>query len=159
MAEHHFELFADYFQLLLQDEEAELAEHAAGLWKPEAFQRMLDVTPGAIYVGTARNMTVPLTVLVGDCAPPDDADGWDRVNECSIEVPSGRLVVTGVTDYFPDAARIGLAPGCYRARVYYGGLDTLSEDELEGDDRYRVVLWPAPYAEPAVLKERPGPPR
>ena len=30
----------------------------------------------------------------------------------------------------------------YRARIYYGGLNSLSEDGLEGDDHYRVVLWP-----------------
>jgi hypothetical protein len=33
-------------------------------------------------------------------------------------------------------------------------LDTLSEDGLEGGDRYHLQLWPAPAIEPAVLKQR-----
>ena len=33
-------------------------------------------------------------------------------------------------EYFPDAARIEPAPGSYRARIYYGGLSSLSQDGL-----------------------------
>ncbi|MDW4736332.1 hypothetical protein NQ293_26040, partial [Escherichia coli] len=55
----------------------------------------------------------------------------------------------------PDAARIDVAPGTYRVRVSYGGLDTLSEDGLEGDDRYRLQLWPAPPIAVRVVKQRP----
>jgi hypothetical protein len=36
-------------------------------------------------------------------------------------------------------------------RAYFGGLDTLSPDWLEGADHYMVVLWPGPEREPAVL--------
>jgi hypothetical protein len=86
--------------------------------------------------------------------PEQDFEAWDQVTECSIEVPSGRLVIAGCTDYFPDAARIEVAAGTYRVRVSYGGLDTLSEDGLDGDDHYRVQLWMASKIEPRVLKER-----
>ena len=40
----------------------------------------------------------------------------------------------------------------YRARIYYGKLDALSEDGLEGEDHYRVVLWPGDPTPPVVLK-------
>jgi hypothetical protein len=58
-------------------------------------------------------------------------------------VTSGRLVVAGCTDYFPDAARIDVPPGSYRARIYSGNLNSLSDDGLDGDDHYRVALWNA----------------
>lgn len=86
-------------------------------------------------------MTVPVTIEIRDGAPDEPLGEWDQMNECSIEITSGRLVVAGCTDYFPDAARIELPPGHYRARILYGDLETLSGDRLDGDDHYKVVLW------------------
>jgi len=64
-------------------------------------------------------------------------------------------VIAGCTDYFPDAMRIPVPPAVYRVRVSYGGLDTLSDDGLEGDDHYRLQLWPATSIAISVLKQRP----
>ena len=148
-----YQLFADYHQFYLQDESAE--GNLEDSWTEEANARLLAVAPGTIGVGTVRSMDVPVTVEVHATEPEFDADLWDLVTECTLEVPTGRIVIAGCTDYFPDAARIEIEPGVYRARVSYGDLDTLSEDRLDGDDRYRVQLWPAPAIEPRVLKQRP----
>lgn len=140
MRTFQYELFADYFQFYLQDEGA-----SGGLgeaWTEAALARRLAVGPGVVGVYTARNMTVPVTVEVHPSAPPDDRDAWEHVAEDSLEVPSGRVVVAGCTDYFPDAARIDVAPGVYRLRASFAGLDTLRDNGLDGDDRYRVQLWP-----------------
>jgi hypothetical protein len=149
------ELFADYFQFYLQDEQASAS--LAEAWTEEANRRRLAVSPDGygIGVGTARNMTVPVRVEVRARPPRDDLGPWDHVVECSVHVPSGQLVVAGCTDYFPDAARIDVAPGWHRARVYHGGLGSVSPDRLEGKDRYRVALWPAPPADVEVLKQGP----
>lgn len=97
---YNFDLFADYFQLCLQDEnaEADLSE----IWTEEAIDQKLALAPGIICVATARNMTVPLTIEVHDDAPEETPGDWDQINECNIEVPSGKLVVCGCTDYFPE---------------------------------------------------------
>jgi len=63
-------------------------------------------------------------------------------------------VGAGCTDYFPDAARIEFAPGSYRARIYHGSPSLLSEDALDGDDHYKVVLWTAAPRPLQVLKQR-----
>jgi hypothetical protein len=147
-----FTLFADYFQFYIQDEGAEL--DLSESWTPEAVQRLLAVAPGTIGIGTVRNMNVPVQVEVADCAPENDLAGWDQVNECTIETSSGRLVIAGCTDYFPDASRIELPPGTYRARVYYGDLQKLSADGLDGDDHYRIVLWGASPGPLMILKQR-----
>ncbi|WP_330479621.1 hypothetical protein OG301_38425 [Streptomyces platensis] len=43
-------------------------------------------------------------------------------------------------------------------RVYSNGLHTISEDGLDGEDRYHVVLWPTDEGHPAqVLKRYPEP--
>jgi hypothetical protein len=153
-----FTLFADYFQFYLQDESVE--GDLGDCWTKEAVNRLLAVTEGTIGLGTVRNMMVPVIVEVVD-SEPDEAEttSWDQVNECDLRVTSGRIVVAGCTDYFPDAARIDVPPGSYRARLYYGNLNFLSEDELEGSDHYRIVLWRAAAAPLKVLKQRSNLPR
>jgi len=145
-------LFADYFQFYLQDEGAD--GDLSDSWTDQAVADLLALAPGAIGVGTVRNMTVPVVVEVLDAPPSGSFDDWDHVAECSISVPSGRLVVAGCTDYFPEARRIEVPPGTYRARVFYGRLTSVSSDGLEGDDHYKVSLWPQPEAASAVLKRR-----
>src|SRR5262245_50070485 len=145
-------LFADYFQFYLQDEavKGDLSDS----WTDQAVADLLALAPGTIGVGTVRNMDVPVIVEVLDAPPTEPLDQWDHVTECSIDIPTGRLVVAGCTDYFPEAQRIQLAPGAYRARIFYGRLHSLSEDGLNGDDHYKVSLWPGETAGPVVLKRR-----
>jgi hypothetical protein len=152
MKSFQFDLFADYFQFYLQDEEAD--GDLSDAWTPDATDRMLAVADYVVGVGTVRNTTVPVTVELHGAAPADDFDSWDHVTQCSLTVSSGRVVVAGCTDYFADAPRIPVAPGCYSVRVSYGGLDTLSADGLEGADRYRVQLWPGQPCDPAIVKAR-----
>lgn len=148
------EIFADYFQFYVQDEAA--AEDLADLWTDETVARMLIVGESTVGIGTARNMKVPVVVSVHAAPPEADFGEWELVNECSFRVRSGQVAILGCTDYLPDATRLPLEPGSYRVRISYTGLDTLSEDGLEGDDFYRLQVWPAPLAETSTLKERAG---
>lgn len=157
MPRHEFTLFADYHQFHLRDEAAQ--GNLATAWTDEASDRMLAVAPGVVGVGTARNMDVRVTVEVLDSAPLPDLAGLDQVVDCSLAADSGHIVVAGCTDHLPDAPRIAVAPGTYRVRVGYAGLDSLSCDGLEGDDSYHVQLWPATASGVVVLKRRPAPPR
>ncbi len=134
-------LFADYFQFYIQDEAA--TGDLSQAWDEEATDRLLAVAPATVGIGTVRNTNVPVTVEIREDEPEDDSAEWDHVVEASLDVKSGRIVVAGCTDYFPDAKRIEVAPGSYRVRASYGALDTISEDALSGDDRYRLQLWPA----------------
>lgn len=153
MQKFDFELFADYFQFYLQDERAPWPD-LPNFWTPEAVNRLLAVAAGTIGVGTVRNMSVPVTIEIVENEPDNDTSSWDQVNECSMEIQSGRIVVAGCTDYFPDAARINVSPGCYRVRLYYGSLKALSENGLEGDDHYKVVLWPGSPVDLRIIKQR-----
>ncbi|RYH31442.1 MAG: hypothetical protein EON54_21310 [Alcaligenaceae bacterium] len=114
---------------------------------------MFAVTDGAVGIGTARNMDVPVTLELLDRAPSLDLTAFDHVAEGSLLVSSGTLVVAGCTDYFPDAKRFAMEPGTYRVRLLSSGLDTLSADGLEGKDHYLLQLWLASPVEPTVLKQ------
>ncbi len=147
-----YPLFADYFQFYLQDEAAE--GNLGEAWTDQAVEDLLALAPGTIGVGTVRNMEVPVSLEITSAAPALELEDWDHAVECDIDVPTGRLVIAGCTDYFPDAARIMVEPGTYRVRIRYGALDTLSKDGLDGEDRYDVVLWKAAPAGFEVLKRR-----
>lgn len=140
--EHNLELFADYFQFYIQDEtvDGNLSES----WTQEAVDRLLAITDGTLGIGTVRNMSVPVTIKLFSKEPAlFNIDLYDQVNECDLRITSGKVVIAGCTDYFPDAKRIETAPGLYRVRVYYQKLNTLRENELEGDDHYELHLWKA----------------
>jgi hypothetical protein len=154
MKSFELSLFADYFQFYIQDEAA--TSDLSRKWNNEAIARMLAIAPGKIGIGTARNMDVPVTLEIRDQEPSNDVQAWDYVVEATLDVASGRIVVAGCSDYFPDAMRITVPPGSYRVRVSYGSLDTLSDNGLDGDDHYRAQLWPAPSADFCILKHRPG---
>jgi len=153
LEKYNFDLFADYFQFYLQDEQADL-DLSLNIWSEQAVEDLLAVTPDIIHIGTVRNMTVPVAVEVHDSEPNEDFNLWEHITECSIEIPSGSLVVAGCSDYFPDAARIKIIPDTYRARIFYGALETLSEDGLDGDDHYKVTLWLGEAVKPQVIKQR-----
>lgn len=141
MPQYHFDLFADYFQFYLQDEQAQPSTDE-NIWAGHAVDDKLAAEPGIVNIGTVRNMDVPVTVEITDSPPSDDFDAWDHVTEATLDVPSGCIVIAGCTDYFPDAARISVPAGRYRLRAYYGALDSVDEETgLDGDDHYRVVLW------------------
>jgi hypothetical protein len=134
-------LFADYHQFYLQDEQAigDLSE----AWTVQATEDRMALAPGVFGVGTLSLDTVRVTVLVLAGAPPADLSAWDHVTECSVKAPSGRLVIAGCTDYFPDARRIEVPAGSLRARVSH---------RLADNEHYRVQLWPAPVTAPVILK-------
>ncbi len=140
MPTYKLNLFAENFQIYLQDESAQ--SDLSMSWTPAAVDRMLALAPGAIGVGTVRDTTVPVTVEVREDFP-EERELWDKTNECTIEITSGKLVVAGSGDYLPEAQRIRLNPGKYSARVLYGNLGTVSPDGQDGEDEYKIVLWPA----------------
>ena len=145
-------LFADYFQFYIQDEAA--TGDLGSAWTPEANDRMAALAPGVVGVGTFRNMDVPVTLEIHQTEPTDDAADWDQVVECALSVPSGQVAIAGCTDYYPDATRLALPAGDYRARLSFLAPAHLSDNGLEGDDLYRVQLWLALPMPPRVLKRR-----
>ncbi len=153
---HTYNVFADYRQVYLMDDDRDV--NTAEIWTDEASARWLAVGPKVVAFSTARGDEVPVTVTIQDTPPDDDAGAlarWDHVVEAGLALPSGRLVVMGPTeDYDTEAARITVAPGSYRVRIYMGNLG----DIIRGgwwtepdDDHYHVVLWPSADATPRVV--------
>ena len=133
-----FEIFADYHQFYLEDESS---PHRTDLvWTKETVERMLGVGEKLIAVGTGRCETVPVSIEFHDSKPPLELEIYSRVNECGLEASTNKLILSGCTEYLPDAARIAVKPATYRVRVLYGKLETV-KDEFEGEDFYVLQLW------------------
>ena len=156
MREFQFELFADYHQFYLQDDDQSKGE-LSDAWSKEATDRLLAVGPHVIGVGTVRNMDVPVFVTIHDKRPSIHESEWDHITVASLRIDTGRIVIAGCTDYFPDAARVEVDPGVYEAVICYKNLEMLSEDGLDGEDSYHVNLFPGNEVGPAVIKNRMEP--
>ncbi|MBB3695034.1 hypothetical protein [Sphingomonas sp. BK580] len=145
-----YEIFADYFQFYLWD--GRYHPDDLGVFTDEECARHVKVAPHALVIMPVRNMTVPVVLDLRDAAPADpNLTEWDHVVDVSLTLPSGELELEAWQEEPID--RISVAPGSYRVRVCLGGLDTLSEDGLEGDDHYRLTLWPAPEAPLTAWKQ------
>jgi hypothetical protein len=151
----YFNVFADNFQFLVMDAETERPDPD---WNAQALANRLVLFDSAAIVATARNMSVPVVVELADRLPvasAENLDTWDHVVECHIDIPSGRLLVVGSSDYYPGAPSIAVIPGIQQVRLFYGGLQTLTEDGLSGSDIYVVMMAPGPVIDLAVLRQAP----
>jgi hypothetical protein len=148
----HYEIFADYFQFYLWD--ADEKPEPPTDYSDTDVQARIKAAPFAIVVQPVRNMAVPVVLDVTTTAPTLALDAWDHVAEASLELPSGRLEIHECTGGSVDI--LDVAPGSYRVRALFAGLDTLSDDGLDGEDHYQLVLWPAPNGPVEVLKQFEG---
>lgn len=139
ISKHEFEILADYHQFYLEDENS---PHETGeIWNQETVERMLATEEGLIAVGTGRNMTVPVTIEIYESEPVFEAENFSRINECSLKIWSDKMILSGCTDYLPEAARIEIEPHIYCVRILYGNLESIRGNGLEGDDFYILQLW------------------
>lgn len=150
MSVNRLEIFADYFQFVLQDEDCE--DDFSVIWTPEAVERMLAVGQRSLSVGTLRNVTVPVEIHVLSSRPDLQLSCYDHVSEASFSAPSGQVAVLGCTDYLPDAFRITVAPGQLQVLFAASGIDTIQNEWEAAKDVYSVFLWPGPPIQPRLLK-------
>jgi len=145
---------ADYHQFYVLDSSAALdATGRDDFWTREAFPRMLAMNPGILGV-TTGSYQVPVLLQVDTAAPSDDFAAWDHVVEADLALPSGKLIVCGCTQPREEGLQVPIPPGRYIARVCYGKLDSVVDEQ--GDDHYTVFLWPGTRSGAEVLKRWPG---
>ena len=139
-----FEVFADYHQFYLMDDDRQppIPEDISD----EDLTRRLRVAPYIVVVHTASDAVVPVSIEFQSEQPRSNLASWDHVAEFSLDLPSGRAVLAGCTAYLPDCPRVTAEPGTYRGRVYSTGLSG-------GAERYHLVLWPGELQAPLVLKQ------
>ncbi|MGX9962509.1 hypothetical protein ACVFYP_04255 [Roseomonas sp. F4] len=144
-------VMADYHQFLLCD--ALSWPDAPIYWPDSVLRARLNAAPGILVVSTARNMPVPVRVLLHAARPQLDLSGFDHVAEASLHAPAGRIAILGLTDARDGAAQAEVPAVPLRALVTFAGLGSLSPDGLDGADRYDVHLFPGREAGVTVTKQ------
>jgi hypothetical protein len=148
-------LCADYFQFYLQDDELTVGD-MSDAWTHEATARMLAVVPRAVGIGTGRNFDVDVTLVVATVEPSFDPLEWDNVVEADLEIQTGRMVIAGCTDLFPDAFRVELQRGNYRVRASARNLASIQPNGIDGQDSYEVSIWPSEPLGIRIVKRYKG---
>ncbi|MEP7285041.1 MAG: hypothetical protein ABI947_04650 [Chloroflexota bacterium] len=146
---HKLQIFADYFQLWLEDRQTSSTQREF-LYTDQHISDRVWVDYGIVVMFTARNMTVPVELAILEAEPPIDLDKWDHVTETSLDIPSGQVEICGCGGF--DSLMLPLQTGTYRVRMYHRGLASLSEDGLDGDDHYQIDLWFDSTIKTKVLK-------
>jgi hypothetical protein len=144
-----FEVFADYHQFYLWDRVMNV--DAPTDYTAEDVKRRIKTGPYVVVIQPERNMTVQAEVEIHETEPALDLGAWDHVAEASLQLPTGQLEVHECTG--GPVAEFTVPPGWFRVRSLGGGFATIDESGLEGNDHYRVVLWPSPPDEIRVVKQ------
>jgi hypothetical protein len=149
----NFEVFADYHQFYLWDRG--MSPTAPEDYTDDDVARRIKAAPHVVVIQPERDMEVAVEVEIHDGEPGYDPAGWDHIAEASLHLPTGRLQVHECTG--GPVADFEVEPGWYRVRSFHGGFDTIDEDGLEGEDFYKVVLWPSPAGGVVVVKQFASP--
>ena len=154
---HELIVFADNFQFQLQDqsEEPEFPDE----WSESLASQLFVSGDRVVGIGTVRDLDVEVTVIIHSDpmdenkihSMPDCAD-FDHVVQTNIYLPSGRMVVTGCTESYDEVSKMELPPGAYGMRIFWSNLDSTDELGFEGDDHYKIELWPETFLEEQVIK-------
>lgn len=147
------EVFADYYQFYVQD--GQLNPPAPEDWTDADIAHRVKAAPNVVVICPVRNMTVAVEVELHTSEPHFDASEVDHVVACSLAVPTGHLQVHECTG--GPVLNWQIDPGHYQLLALFYRLGTVSADGLDGDDRYRVLLWPGAERSLRVVQEWSGP--
>jgi hypothetical protein len=154
---HELIVFADNFQIHLQNQspETEYPEN----WNDSLLTRLFACGPRVVGVGTVRDVDCELTLEIYAAkmdkklqeTDPEMTD-YDHAAQCNIEIPSGKLLISGCATAYEDMTIIELPPGQYGVRIFWSNLDKTDDLGFEGDDHYLIQLWTDTQFDELILK-------
>jgi hypothetical protein len=121
--------------------------------------RFVGVRPGLIDLKTPGqwNFETPMRLETWSAEPADDQVDWDHEVDVDFDVPGGWISFAPSGLGSSSAQRAEIPPGNYRVRVSGRGFTALGGAGAEGDDNYRLRLWPRERpADPVLRKRWPG---
>jgi hypothetical protein len=141
-------IFADYHQFYVWDSETS-GRHAPEEWTDQDIEDRAKFAAGVVVICPVRNMNVSVEVGIWDSEPQAIFDQWQHAVEAPLTT-TGRIEIDECTG--ESQAGFDVPPGDYKVRALYRGLDTLSEDGLEGNDFYEIQIWKSPCTSLRVIR-------
>ena len=142
-------IFADYHQFYVWDPQKS-GQKAPEDWSNQDVVNRAKTAAGVVVICPVRNMTVPVEVGIWDSEPQVIFDAWQHVIVAPLAT-GGLIEIHECTG--GSHACFSVEPGDYTVRALYRGLDTLSEDGLEGKDFYEIQIWRSPCANLQVIRQ------
>jgi len=143
----------DYFQFY--------AKRVGAAWftdvSAEVYRRRLWTDGGCVVISTVRKFgTTPLTLDVVADEPGPPSAHWQHVAEVSLDSGGPLEILSWPSDQEPQSTHV-IPAGPVRLRVHWGGLvpglrEGMNEQGVS-DEHLALVVWPAPIAPFAVLRE------
>ncbi|WP_343321526.1 hypothetical protein [Sphingobacterium multivorum] len=133
------DFYTSYNQFYLAD--SEHVDSDKELWSSTTMNERLSMDKGLIAVSTQSYGPIKGELdILEKKGKDEDFSVYDHVVEGKLDLPTGVLQVQDCPNSAVEEEVI-VKPGLYSVRVYSKGLDTVVGDE--GDDYYRIVIWPA----------------
>jgi 8-oxo-dGTP pyrophosphatase MutT (NUDIX family) len=119
--------------------------------------RFVGVRPGFIdvLIPGGHNFHTPLRLEVWSAEPPDDREDWDHEVDADLDVPEGLLLIAGPPAHTKtEVIEANVPADSYRVRISGRGFTELGTAGADGDDSYRLRLWPRSQVNAPVLRKR-----
>jgi hypothetical protein len=145
------------FSIAMRDPEIDDNPYLDALADATDSGRFVGVIPGLIDLMTPGqwNFDTPLRLEVWTAEPAADTHAWDHEVDVDLDIPDGNLYFEA-SGGGPESST-EVPPGNYRVRVSGKGFTEIGFGGAEGDDSYRLRLWPAGSPqEPVLRKGWPG---
>jgi hypothetical protein len=137
---YQIDFYTSYSQFYITDKDSEGLTDSDTFWTTDAFDERLAIEDGVLGVGIECygpvKGEVHLLTLPTDL---ENLDEYDHVVEAGIEIKSGVLQILDCPNSTLEL-EISVEPGTYRVRVYSSNLASVEGDE--GDDYYKIEIWP-----------------
>ncbi|RZJ80836.1 MAG: hypothetical protein EOO47_06285 [Flavobacterium sp.] len=146
---YFLDFYTQYSQFYLVDKSSD-QNTSDDFWDEDAFEDRLAINDGILGVGTECYGPIKgeVEILEKENSNIDFSD-YDHIVEASLQINSGALQIQDCPNSSIQLEVI-LPENCYSVRIYSSNLASVEGDE--GDDYYRIEIWPAPPIRRKVLK-------
>jgi hypothetical protein len=147
---HALDFYTSYNQFYIYDKNSEGNTGSVSFWNNVAHNDRLAIEEGILGVGTECYGPVRGELQIIEAANNEiNLNDYDHIVEAGIRITSGTIQVLDCPDSNVEF-EINVKPGSYRVRIYSSNLVSVVGDE--GDDFYRIEIWPSNIMVRTVFK-------
>jgi hypothetical protein len=149
---YKLDFYTSYNQFYLYDKASPGNTDSDNFWTAEAYNDRLALEEGVLGIGTGcyGHVKGEIDILAKENGVID-TNQYDHIVEGGLELRSGILQVLDCPNSEIEL-EAKLKPGIYRVRIYSSNLISTDIDENEGNDYYKIEIWPDTSMQRKVLK-------
>lgn len=144
------DFYTSHHQFYLCDKASSGNTGSDGFWTEDAYNDRLAIEDGILGVGTECYGPIKGEVIIlTEKKELIDFDLYDHIVEGGIEIKSGTIQILDCPSS-EIQLELSVKPGFYRTRIY--SINLASVDGDEGEDFYKIEIWPDLEMDRKVLK-------